>query len=112
MGAVKDISMKLVVVFGLVAIIALSNGAALDDYEDELREEEANYLRQLDNYLRNDERLEKSKRGRFCLSRDLTCPNFEKGRDLCCKGSQCACNIFGQNCRCSSLGLFARLGRR
>merc|ERR1711981_944917 len=103
--------MKLVVVFGLVALFALtSNGAALDDYEDDLTEEEASNLRELDNYLRNNERLEK--RGRFCLSRDLTCPNRKEGRDLCCKGSQCACNIFGQNCRCSSLGLFQRLGRR
>merc|ERR1711974_16886 len=102
--------MRSLIFFALLALtIVLTSAAAVDDYNEELSDDEARYLTDLSNYL---EGAEKSKRGRFCLRRDMTCPNFKDGRDLCCRGSQCACNIFGQNCRCSSLGLFQRLGRR
>merc|ERR1711953_202193 len=103
-------TMKVWILFGTLACIAWqANSAALDDYQDALDEEELNHLM---NYIGTTEsRMEK--RGRkFCLRRDMTCPNVEGKRDFCCKGSQCACNIFGQNCRCSSLGLFQRLGRK
>merc|ERR1712168_710860 len=105
--------MRSLILFALLVLtIVLTTAAAVDDYNEELSDDEARYLTDLSNYLEGAGRLEKSKRGRFCLRRDMTCPNFKDGRDLCCRGSQCACNIFGQNCRCSSLGLFQRLGRR
>merc|ERR1712062_431957 len=84
-------TMKVWILFGILACIAWrANSAALDDYQDALDEEELNHLM---NYIGTTEsRMEK--RGRkFCLRRDMTCPNVEGKRDFCCKGSQCACNI-------------------
>merc|ERR1711997_820988 len=105
--------MRSLILFALLALtIVLTSSAAVDDYNEEMSDDEARYLTDLSNYLEGAGRLEKSKRGRFCLSRDMTCRKTKNGRDMCCRGSQCACNIFGQNCRCSSIGLFRRLGRR
>jgi len=90
--------MKVWILFGILACIAWqANSAALDDYQDALDEEDLNHLMK---YIEAGTESRMEKRGRkFCLRRDMTCPNVEGKRDFCCKGSQCACNIFGQNCR-------------
>jgi len=96
--------------FILTAVVFVNSAALEEDDEGGLSPMELQYLNDLNDYI-EEGRLEK--RGRkFCLRRDMTCPNRDDKRDFCCRGSQCACNIFGQNCRCSSLGLFQRLGKR
>lgn len=94
----------------LVAVVDVQAGV-IDNAEEEMSytpEEIQSYLNALEEYYEG--RNEKNKRGHFCLRRDNSCPYLENGRDICCKGSQCSCNIFGQNCKCSTIGLFQRLG--
>jgi len=83
------------------AAAVLDGGGDYDVPAEELQE----YLTELESYLAH-----RAKRGRFCLGRDKGCPKVKNGNDFCCDGSQCSCNLFGQNCKCSPMGLFQRLG--
>merc|ERR1719215_205179 len=43
------------------------------------------------------------KRGRLCIPRGRSC---FAGKNLCCGGWECRCNLFGSNCKCERPGLF------
>ena len=81
----------------LVALVAfIVNVDAFDEYEDAVDWDQRLY----DVLMSQDAATAmRPKRARFCLKRDMTCPPLKNKKDFCCRGSQCACNIFGQNCK-------------
>ncbi|XP_040564270.1 uncharacterized protein [Lepeophtheirus salmonis] len=101
---------SLLVISCFIMVFSSSDAGVIDDDDHVSPEELQDYINQLQDYIQIKEQA--SKRGRFCLRRDMTCPNLPNGKDFCCSGSQCSCNLFGQNCRCSTIGLFQRLGKR
>lgn len=112
--ATNSNAVVLAMAVAILLVVSHQAGAGvIDDIDEEMNynpDEVQSYLNALESYYQG--RNEKSKRGMFCVRRDNSCPYAENGRDICCKGSQCSCNIFGQNCKCSTIGLFQRLGRR
>merc|ERR1719468_960105 len=44
-------------------------------------------------------------RGRLCIPRGRSC---FAGKNLCCGGWECRCNLFGSNCKCERPGLFGQ----
>jgi len=85
-------------------------GAGVEDYNGEISDAD---IQQFMDFMADyypPQHHEVRKRARFCLRRDMTCPKLKNGKDFCCDGSQCSCNLFNQNCKCSTIGLFQRFG--
>ncbi|TRY73320.1 hypothetical protein TCAL_01914 [Tigriopus californicus] len=102
-------SITLLALLALVVLVDNTQAGAIEGYDREISDDDVReYLGLLENYFQQHEA--RNKRGRFCLRRDMTCPDLPNGKDVCCNGSQCSCNLFNQNCKCSTIGLFQRLG--